>query len=80
MRERTHRIKVSRLQIVRQMLGIPSDVMAEAMGLKPTDFYAVEELRQTPSDDQVDRAGAFMNIPNWLRPQLMQPVVIEVQR
>ena len=80
MRERTHRINVARLQIVRQALGIPSDVMASAMGVEPTQFYAFEELRQEPTFEQLDKAGAFMNVPNWLRPQLMQPVGIEVER
>ena len=78
--ERTHRINVARLQIVRQMLGIPSDVMASAMGVTPTEFYAFEELRSEPTAEQLDKAGEYLNVPTWLRPQLMQRVGITVQR
>ena len=78
--ERTHRINVARLQIVRQALGIPSDVMASAMGVTPTEFYAFEELRAEPTSEQVDKAGEYLNVPTWIRPQLMQPVGITVTR
>ena len=78
--ERTHHINVARLQIVRQALGIPSDVMAQEMGVKPTEFYAFEELRAWPTDEQLDKAGEFLKVPAWLRPALMTPVGITVTR
>ena len=77
---RIHRINVSRLMIIRQGLGVSSDSLAEAMGVEPTEYYEIEELRTEPTEEQIDKAGEFLKIPTYLRAGLMGRVSIEVSR